>query len=130
MVELVAQYSVPPPITEAQLGRLLDRWEAELVAKLAVASALLALTAPAAASLVGAGPLVQVLGARFVIGAVVAILSLFGLLSGVSALSLSLRSRLGEPSLLIKVGLPLAVVASFFMLLAGAGALFLSGLPD
>lgn len=130
MVELAAQYHVPAPMTEAQLGRLLDRWEAELAAKLAVASTVFALTTPAAATLAGAAFPGLLSGARLVLVAAVSVLSLFGLLSALSALGLCLRSGLGEPSWLVKVGVPLSIVVSFFMLLAGAGALFLSGLPD
>jgi len=118
-------YGLPLPTTEAQVGRLLDRWEGELEAKLAVAAALFAFSTPAVAAWVNAAVPHLLDGALIVTLAIVAALSLFGIPSGLSALSLTLRSGLGDASLFVKIGVPLSMVAYFFLLLfAGAAALF------
>jgi len=125
--DLAFAYGLPAPTSEVQMERVLDRWEAEVAAKLAVASALLALgTLPAA----GIARLVFTPGleaAGVVVLAIVAAAALFGLLSGLSAISLTLRARLGDPSLFVKLGVPLAMVVCFLLLGLSAAAFLLAG---
>lgn len=128
LTDLSLAYGLKAPTTEGQMERVLDRWEAEVAARLAVASALLALgTLPAAgiANLVFPGGLE---GAGLAVLAIVAACALFGLLSGLSAISLTLRAGLGDPSLFVKLGVPLAMAACFLLLGLSAAAFLAAGL--
>jgi hypothetical protein len=127
--EMLVALRLPPPRTEAEAMRLLDRWEADLCALIAffalVVAAVVVIGAEAAATIVPSiGPAVRV--PLFLI---VELGAFAAFTSALSAVNLGSRSHLKSPSPFFVAGATLGLAAGPLGFIFAGAALVASAMP-